>query len=316
METLYITQDRCRVHAAGGHLRLTRRGEAIGTYPLVGVKSVVVFDNVNLTPQALDLAVENGIDVLYMSKWGKLKARVLSAKGGSAVLKLAQHSAFMDYDRRLGIAKSIVAAKIDNSASVVRKYKYHDTTPDFDERLGEIEAFALKLEDAGAIDEIMGTEGVSAKSYWDCFGRLLKDRAFTRREYRPSPDYVNALLNLGYAFLANEITTCLVTKGFDLEVGFLHSIHYGRNSLTLDAMEEFRAPFVDAWVVAALNRRELKADQFHRVGADWRLTGEGFRKFCALFHERVPPWRDEFREQAGKLKDALLKGEAYEPYRE
>jgi len=162
----------------------------------------------------------------------------------------------------------------------------------------------------------MGIEGVSAKVYWDSFRHLLKEPVFTRREYRPSPDYVNALLNLGYAFLCNEITTCLIAKQFDLEIGFLHSIHYGRNSLALDLMEEFRAPFVDAWIRTMLNKKQLKGEHFQEINGDWRLTDEGFRKFCGLYHDRVPLWRKKFSGQAGKLKSALIEGKAYEPYRE
>ena len=199
--------------------------------------------------------------------------------------------------------------------AVVRKYKYHDTDTKFDDSLSAIGSFTDSLENAATIHEVTGVEGISAKYYWGCFGQLLINPVFKRREYRPSPDYVNALLNLGYAFLANEVTICLVSKNFDIEIGFLHSILYGRNSLVLDIMEEYRAPFIDAWILTLLNKSQIKADHFCVRDGDWRLTEDGFRKFCGLFHERVPSWRESFRNQASKLKDSLLKGEDYEPYR-
>ena len=219
----------------------------------------------------------------------------------------------MDPLRRLAIAKSIVSAKINNQSGVVRKYKYHDTNSDLDKNLSSIKVFTDKLDAAKSIEEVMGVEGISARYYWDSFRRLLKDPVFTRREYRPSPDYVNAILNLGYAFLHNEITTCLMAKHFDLEIGFLHSIHYGRNSLALDLMEEFRAVFIDAWVLALLNKNQLKAAHFHLENGDWRLTDDGFSKFCNLYHERRLTWLEKFRNQANSLKDTLIKGGAYVP---
>lgn len=316
METLYISQEKCSVKREGGHLRFVRSGETLATVPLVGVKTLVLFDSVNLTAPALDLLLYSGIDVIYQSKWGKVKGRVLSMKGGGAVLRLAQHAAFLNPDRRIEISQSIVAAKIHNQMSIIKKYKYHDTNENYDEHLSAIDGFTHLLNGVATIDEVMGVEGVSAKYYWDCFRHLLKNPVFTRREYRPSPDYVNSLLNLGYAFLSNEVTTCLIAKQFDLEIGFLHSIHYGRNSLCLDIMEEFRAPFVDAWLLALLNKNQLKAEHFHVIGGDWRLTDEGFHKFCGLYHDRAPSWRNSFREQANRLKAALLEGGKYEPYRE
>ena len=316
METLYITQERCAVKRDGEHLKLTRSGETLANVPLAGVKTIVLSNSVDITAPALDLFLYNGIDLVYQSRWGKIKGRVMSAKGGGAVTRLAQFSAFLDPARRLGIARNIVAAKINNQISVVRKYKYHDTSFEFDGRLDAICGFSNQLGGADGIDGIMGIEGVSAKYYWDCFRSLLKNQAFTRREYRPSPDYVNALLNLGYAFLCNEITACLTVKHFDIEIGFLHSIHYGRNSLPLDIMEEFRAPFIDAWILALFNKNQLKQEHFHFVSGDWRLTDDGFRKFCNLYHERIGLWRDKFRKQADTLKNALIEGGDYGPYRE
>lgn len=297
-------------------MRFVRSGETLATVPLAGVKTIVLFDSVSLTAPALDLLLYSGVDVIYQSKWGKVKGRVLSMKSGGAVLRLAQYAAFLNQDRRIEISKAIVAAKIHNQMAVVKKYKYHDTNSAFDEHLSAIENFTRLLTDAVTIDEVLGVEGVSAKYYWDCFRHLLKNPVFTRREYRPSPDYVNSLLNLGYAFLSNEITTYLISKHFDLEIGFLHSIHYGRNSLSLDIMEEFRAPFVDSWLLALLNKNQLKSEHFQEVGGDWRLTDDGFAKFCGLYHERVPAWRERFREQANRLKTALTGGGEYEPYRE
>ena len=316
METLYIKEENCRIHREGQHLKVTQSGKVLSTIPLTRAKTLVVFDSVNLTAPALDLLLYNGIDIIYQSKWGKLKGRVMAAKSGGAIVRLAQYSAFMDSDKRLTIAKSIVTGKIHNQISVIRKYQYDNTLHTYDSHLSAINGFMQKLDAASKIDEVMGIEGISAKYYWDCFRHLLKNPVFTRREYRPSPDYANALLNLGYAFLSNEITTCLLSKKFDIEIGFLHSIHYGRNSLTLDIMEEFRAPFIDAWVRTLLNKKQLKSEHFQKINGDWRLTDDGFRKFCGLYHERVPIWRDKFYDQAAKLKVALLEGQTYEPHNE
>ena len=314
METIYIVHERCYVHAEGNHLRLSKQGNAIATIPLIGVRTVIIFDSVALSAPALELLISNGVDVFYMSKWGKIKARVLSSSGGNAILKLAQYDAYINMNKRIPIVKSIISAKIINQISMVKKYKYHDTISDFDRQIDQLSGFSGLLDKADNINEVLGVEGISARYYWDCFRHLLKKRVFTRREYRPSPDYVNSLLNLGYAFLSNEIYSCLAVKNFDLEIGFLHSIHYGRNSLVLDIMEEFRAPFIDSWVLSLLNKNQLKDDHFMEKNNDWRLTEDGFQKFCELFHEYVIPWRDAFRSQSDKLKNALLKGAIYEPY--
>jgi len=295
---------------------LKRRGEYITSIPLVSVNNLVVFDSVNLTAHAIDLLLNNGVDVVYMSRGGKIIGSLRSQRGGGAVVRLAQFGAFMNPERRLSISKSMVDAKIHNQLSLALKYKYHDTNNEFDANIAAIKSYSAKLKDAETINEVMGIEGVSAKSYWDCYKRLLKTPAFTRRDYRPAPDYVNALLNLGYAFLTNELATCLSVERFDMEIGFLHSVHYGRASLVLDVMEEFRSPFVDAWLLSLLNRKVFKADNFTIQNNDYRLAGESFSKFCGLYHDHVDKWREKFQEQAKQLRIAVMEGNSYEPYRE
>lgn len=316
METLYISQENCKIHREGEHLRITQSDTMLSTIPLSDVKTIIIFDSINLTFPALDLLLSKGIDVIYQSKSGKIKARVLSSKASGATVRLAQYAAFNCLDRRLEIAKAIVSAKIHNQMSNVRKFQYNNTLHDYDGHLTAINGFRKQLNGADNISEVMGIEGVSAKYYWDCFRHSLKKPVFTRREYRPSPDYVNALLNLSYSFLCNEITTCLIAKRLDIEIGFLHSMHNGRNSLALDVMEEFRTPCVDGWVRSVLNKNQLKSEHFYNQNNDWRLTDNGFRKFCTLYHDRIPLWRTKFRNQASKLKTALVEGVAYEPYYE
>ena len=114
METIYISQEKCSVRREGEHLKLVRSGKKLDTVPLEGVKTIILFDSVNITAPALDMLLYRGIDVIFQSKWGRVKGRMLSAKGSGAITRLAQYSAFMSRERRLGIAKSIVAAKIHN----------------------------------------------------------------------------------------------------------------------------------------------------------------------------------------------------------
>jgi len=180
-----------------------------------------------------------------------------------------------------------------------------------------MKAYAVSATKTQSIDEMMGYEGVSAKLYWDCFKTLCKNNAFTRRDYRPAPDYVNSALNLGYSFLSNEITACLTAERFDIEIGFLHSIHYGRESLALDIMEEFRTPFVDAWLLTLFNKRILNEKCFLGEDEGFYFSGDGFQRFIELYHEHRDSgqWRKQFRAQAEKLKKAVMNGDRYTPYR-
>lgn len=85
-------------------------------------------------------------------------------------------------------------------------------------------------------------EGAGAAAYFGCFGHLLRapEITFSGRNRRPPRDPVNVLLSLGYTLLANVIQTQVHLAGLDPYLGSLHGVAYGRPSLVLDLMEEFR----------------------------------------------------------------------------
>jgi CRISPR-associated protein Cas1 len=313
METVYVTEENCALHRCEEHLVLKKKGRSIGTIPLVNLRTIVLFDSVQITSYALDSLFEKNIDLIYMEKSGKIKGRINAQNGGGIILRLAQYAAFLDGRKRLAIASEMVKSKILSQKRLIEKYKRYYSIAEYNSHIAKMDAFANETESAESVNGVMGLEGIGARLYWDCYKRLLKIPGFVKREYRPAPDRINSALNLGYAFLANEITAFLSAAGFDIELGFLHSVHYGRNSLALDVMEEFRSPFVDAWLLGMFNRRILKSEHFKGKQDGYYLTKDGFLKFCDLYHKHVEEneWRAKFKTRVNLLKKEVMRDERY-----
>ena len=143
---------------------------------------------------------------------------------------------------------------------------------------------------ATLLEAILGIEGAGSAAYFRNFGKLLTNRAqwpFSGRVKRPPTDPVNALLSFGYALLTNKVASAVQLVGFDHFVGYLHSSFYGRPSLALDLMEEFRPLIVDSVVVTLLNNCMLtSADFILELGA-YRLKPEKRTVFLTKFEERL-----------------------------
>jgi CRISPR-associated protein Cas1 len=75
--------------------------------------------------------------------------------------------------------------------------------------------------------------------------------------------------------------------GFDHFVGYLHSSFYGRPSLALDLVEEFRPIIVDSVVLTMLNKRMLTLNDFVVELGAYRLKDEGRKVFFTHFEERL-----------------------------
>ena len=67
-----------------------------------------------------------------------------------------------------------------------------------------------------------------------------RELGFPGRQRRPPRDPVNALLSFGYVLVGHELQSLLDGIGFDPYIGFFHRLDYGRPSLALDLVEEFR----------------------------------------------------------------------------
>jgi CRISPR-associated protein Cas1 len=117
------------------------------------------------------------------------------------------------------------------------------------------------------MDSLRGYEGKAGADYWAAFRTLLPNTfGFQGRKYFPPPDPVNALLSFGYSLLLKDVTAAVQVVGLDPYLGFFHTIDYGRPSLALDLMEEFRPMLVDGVVLELVQAGQLTAADFEQTG--------------------------------------------------
>lgn len=105
----------------------------------------------------------------------------------------------------------------------------------------------------------------------------------------------------------------LTIGGFDPRVGLVHGIRYGRESLALDLVEEFRAPMVDRFVLRTLNLKRLTEEDFElQDDGSVRMRPEARRTFLELWYawlsEPGPLLREAGEHKAGeKLEQGALR---------
>jgi CRISPR-associated protein Cas1 len=136
----------------------------------------------------------------------------------------------------------------------------------------------------------LGIEGTAARRYFSEFTGMLKGEGqagfdLDARNRRPPRDPVNALLSFCYSLLSKELALAVRAAGLDGMLGFYHQPHFGRPSLALDLMEEFRPVIADSVVVSAINNGVIQQDDFVRAAGAVSLT-PGARKRLILAFER------------------------------
>jgi CRISPR-associated protein Cas1 len=139
---------------------------------------------------------------------------------------------------------------------------------------------------------LLGIEGQAAALYFGQFSRMLKtavggrDFNFQARNRRPPRDPVNALLSFAYALLLKDCFSVLCTVGFDPYYGFFHAGRYGKPSLALDLMEEFRPLIADSVVLTLINNGYVTASDFLVWREACQLTEHGRKRFFQVYERR------------------------------
>lgn len=191
--------------------------------------------------------------------------------------------------------------------------------------MSQMERYQQTLQDKSSPNEVLGVEGICSNIYFGAFGQMLKcDFPFHGRNRRPPKDPVNVMISLAYTFLTKEMCNALDAESFETYLGFLHGIRYGRKSLALDMIEEFRQPMVDRLVLLLFNKHMIGKYDFEFPDEGGVVLNEdGFRKFCTEYERWLNgrnsvsgdnSFRNRIREQVAKLKRAICKDEEYKPY--
>lgn len=288
---LYVQAQGATLAKKGDQLEIRQRGAVAVTSRLMEVSQVSLFGSVMMTAGALHELCDRGIPICHFSYGGWFYGLTHGLSHKNVELRIDQFRVSENEDRALAIARGMVGGKVRNCRTLLRR----NHPGEIQAALGELSRVGDLIDSVRSAETLLALEGAAAKTYFAHFGGLLKGEDeggavrfdFAARNRRPPADPVNALLSFLYAILSKDATVTLQSVGFDPMLGFLHRPRYGRPSLALDLMEEFRPLVVDSAVLSLINNREVVSSDFIRRGGAVALTGEGRKKVLAAYERRM-----------------------------
>lgn len=290
---LYIQARGAKLSKRGDTLEVSIDDQKVQTARLIDVSQVVVMGNVYVTTPTLQELMQREIPVSWHSYGGWFMGHTIGTGHKNVEVRTAQYRASFDERMCTHIARGLVAAKIQNCRTLLRRNWKEDERPEslLDALRGDIR----RAQKTGGIQELLGVEGAAASRYFGSFGKLIRAGDdgqpigfdFDKRNRRPPTDPVNALLSFAYALLVRAWTTTLTAVGFDAYRGFYHQPRYGRPALALDMMEPFRPLIADSCVIQAINNGEVQATDFIHAAGSVALTSDGRKRFIATFDRRL-----------------------------
>lgn len=300
---IYVVENGCVVKKRGNNFLVTKNNEKLMDLPYSKVDRIFLIGSQSITPQAVEFALDKEKDILFLSKYGKIKGSIKSNSTKNVFLKLAQYELWRDKEKRCNFAKNIVKGKIQNQNNLLRKYKKNELN---------IDRVFNKINNVKDINTLMGIEGECSRLYFDNFDEIiLNDLKFEKRTRRPPQNEFNALLSLTYSLTTNNILWKLEIENLDSYIGYLHSIKYGRESLALDILEEFRA-ICDYIVIKWVNRKEFKKIDFIKSEDGVFLTENSLRKYFEKYNKEYnEKLKQNIERQVSLVKKSILEDRIY-----
>lgn len=262
------------------------------------VSSILISTAAYITTDAIKLAMEHNIDIVFLDEFGNPYARVWHSKLGSTTLIRRRQLEIAETEDGLKLALQWIKKKFDNQIEFLKRLRNTRT-----QKSAEITSYIEKLINLqesvnnirGTIDEkrgtIMGLEGSGGKIYFEILNFLMPERyKFNGRSRNPAKDEFNALLNYAYGILYSMVEKACIIAGLDPYIGIIHTDNYNKKSLVFDLIENFRI-WADETVVNLFACRNVKQEHFDNLKNGFTLNKEGkallIGEFIAFLDESI-----------------------------
>ena len=301
---LVVQSQRARIAKEGDTLKIADEEQGDTTVRLMEVSDVALFGNVAITSPALAALMERDIPVTFHSHGGWFRGVAHGLGHRNVEVRTAQYRASFDDGLRLRFARDLIAAKIVNQRTILRR-NWRGGKEERKAALDRLDTARGSASRAPTAAALLGFEGDAAAIYFRAFAGLLAPPAggedegkgegsadlapfrFEARNRRPPTDPVNAMLSLAYAMLTRHFTVALAAVGLDPYRGLFHAPRHGRPALALDLMEPFRPLVADSVVLTVVNTGEVAPGDFVTGATGTALSNAGRRRFVSAFERRL-----------------------------
>nr|QBM01174.1 CRISPR-associated endonuclease Cas1 [uncultured archaeon] len=274
-------------------------------YSADDVNQILITSPSSLTEGAVKLAIERNIDIVFTTYSGRPFARIYPCTlGGTTLTRREQAKAYYNEKGKI-IVKRIIEAKLYNQLSLIKRL--NKTRNDlFAKEISLLEENTEKLKKYQISDlekskeVILGYEGYGASVYFSCLNKIIN---ISKRDPE-SNDIGNITLNYGYGILYSEVERACILSGLDPYLGFLHSDRYGKPSMVLDLLEQFR-PIIDKSIINLFVQKQLSDIDLEKIGDATLLTKNGRTKIIEAVQKGLAK-RAKFKNKYLKVSNIIL----------
>ena len=254
--------------------------------PIKKIHAIYIIGRVSLSSGVIHYLSRNRIPVHFFNKYGIYLSSLYPRKYLlSGYLLVKQVEKYIDYRKRLEIAREIVKASISNMMRNLDKHSYIDS---FKEEKSILRSYISQVDEARRIDELMGIEGNARHEYYKTFNKILRHGyTYSKRSRRPPETKLDSLISFGNTLLYATVLSEIYHTQLDPTISYLHKPSERRYSLALDISEIFKPLIVDRVIFKLVNKNMLDESDFNSKINYIMLSESGKRKFLKEYENRL-----------------------------
>ena len=259
------------------------------------VDSILISTSATITTDAIALALEHNIDIVFLNKFGDPLGRVWHSKLGSTTRIRRWQLKAEDTEDGLKLAAGFIIRKAESQIAFAKDLKKNRPTQAselgniialMEEMLSEIKAIEGTV--AAKREKIMGLEGMISRNYFSLLSDSLPEKwKFQGRSRNPAKDPFNTMLNYGYGVLYSQVERGCIISGLDPYIGILHTDNYNKRSFVFDIIEIFRI-HIDRTVMNLFVKKKVRSEYFDALQDGFTLNKEVKEKHP--LKQGLKPW--------------------------
>lgn len=254
------------------------------------ISSIIISNAAQITTDAIQLALEYNIDIVFLDKYGTPYGRLWLPKLGSTTYIRRRLLEIYQNDTGLEFVKRWIGRKTDNQLKFLKEILKKRPHLKMENKIDEISRLKNQLVQINDVlsktaYRILGIEGNISRIYFQTLSSVFPEKYnFHGRSSRPAKDPFNAFLNYGYGVLYSKIEKALIIAGLDPYIGLLHTDNYNKKSLVFDFIEPYRI-LIDEPVFYLFSRRKIKESFYDEIQNGVILNEEGKKFFITELME-------------------------------
>jgi len=264
-------------------------------YSAKKVQQIIISTASMITTDALELAVDNNIDVIFLQSNGRPFGRLWHSKMGSISTIRRYQLKLTEIKLGTELVKEWISQKMENQIEHLSKLKNNrkdDKKEIIDSAIDDliVQVQKVKYLENKPIDEIRNTleghEGTAGRIYFKTLGQLIPGQySFNGRSKNPAVDPFNCMLNYAYGILYSNVERGCILAGLDPYIGIMHTDNYNKTALVFDIIEIYRA-YMDEVVFKLFSKREVKKEMFDEIEGGLWLNKDGKTALIGAVNEK------------------------------